>query len=187
MSDLNRIRRQQTIRHVEGYLDLITVFGDKWPCRIDSRDRIGQRVLDTLAGIENPGGLQAQILFLRGQSFRAMQRYFEAIEPLTEAAEIEPQNVHVRIALAWCYKRCRRLDMAIQTLEEALEADPAYGIVHYNLACYWSLANNVKFAVLYLSQAFDLEPDYRELVAKEKDFDLIRKHPHFQNITSVIV
>ena len=33
MSDPNRIRRQQILREAEGYLDLITVFGDRMPCR----------------------------------------------------------------------------------------------------------------------------------------------------------
>ena len=187
MSDSNRLRRQQILREAEGYLDLITVFGDRWPCRLDSRDRIALRVLATLDRIEAPGGMLGQISYLRGQALRAMQRYNDAVVPLALAAELEPQNVHVRLALAWCYKRCRRLDLAIQALEEALEADPAYAIVHYNLACYWSLANNAKLALLYLSQAFDLDPEYREMVGKERDFDPIRHHPHFQSLTSVIV
>ena len=74
--------------------------------------------------------------------------------------------MHIRLALAWCYKRCRRLDLAIETLEEALEAEPEMAIVHYNLACYWSLAGNPKLAVSFLSQAFELQPDYREHVIR---------------------
>jgi tetratricopeptide (TPR) repeat protein len=186
MSDPLRIRRQQILREAEGYLDLITVFGDRMPCRPDVRDRLARRVLDTLDRIENPGGLKGQILFLRGQALRAMEMYVEAVPPLREAAEIESQNIHIRLSLAWCYKRCRRLDLAIQALEEALEVDPAYAIVHYNLACYWSLAGNVKLAVTYLSQAFDLEPNYRDLVPSERDFDPVRNHPHFLALTAAI-
>ena len=100
---------------------------------------------------------------------------------------MEPQNVHIRLSLGWCYKRCRRLDLAIQSLEEALESDASQAIVHYNLACYWSLAGNVKLAVAYLSQAFELDPEYRDLVAREADFDPIRNHPHFQALASVVV
>ena len=187
MSDPNRIRRQQILREAEGYLDLITVFGDRMPCRPDVRDALAARVLDTLDRVHNAGGMKAHILFLRGQALRAMDRYVDAVPLLREAAELEPQNVHIRLSLAWCYKRCRRLDLAIQALEEALEADASYAIVHYNLACYWSLAGNVKLAVTYLSQAFDLEPEYRDLVGRERDFDPIREHPHFLALTSVIV
>ncbi|MDX1947214.1 MAG: tetratricopeptide repeat protein [Pirellulaceae bacterium] len=187
MSDSNRLRRQQILREAEGYLDLITVFGERMPCRPEVRDRLAMRVLATLDRLDQPGGLKGHVLFLRGQALRAMERYVEAVPPLREAAELEPPNIHIRLALAWCYKRCRRLDLAIQALEEALEADPAYAIVHYNLACYWSLAGNVKLAVAYLSQAIELEPDYRDLLLTEHDFDPIREHPHFQAITTVIV
>jgi tetratricopeptide (TPR) repeat protein len=187
MSDLNRIRRQQILREAEGYLDLITVFGDRMPCRPDVRESLARRVLATLDRIENPGGLKAHALFLRGQAYRALERFSDSVPLFREAAELEPQNVHIRLALAWCYKRSKRLDLAIQALEEALEADPSIAIVHYNLACYWSLAGNVKLAVAYLSQAFELEPEYRELVQHERDFDPVRNHPHFQALTTVIV
>lgn len=187
MSDPNRIRRQQILREAEGYLDLITVFGGRWPCRADVRDRVGLRVLATLDRIDNPGGLRAHILFLRGQTLRTMERFGDAVKPLREAADLEPENFHIRLALGWCYKRVKNLDLAIQALEEALEADSEQAILHYNLACYWSLTGNAKVACTYLSQAFDLQPDYRDLVGSERDFDPIRKHPYFQSLTSVIV
>src|SRR5262245_41269545 len=187
MSDPNRIRRQQILREAEGYLDLITVFGERMPCRPDARGHLARRVLATLDRVENPGGMKAHILFLRGQAMRAMDEHVAAVPLFREAAELEPQNVHIRLALGWCYKRCGRLDLGIQALEEALEADASHGIIHYNLACYWSLAGNVKLAVAYLAQAFDLEPEYRDLVANERDFDPVRSHPHCQALTSVVV
>ena len=187
MSDLSRIRRQQILREAEGYLDLITVFGEKMPCQPIARDQMARRVIKTLDRIDNPGGMKAHILFLRGQALRAMDNFIDAVPLLREAAEIEPQNVHIRLSLGWCFKRCRRLDLAIQALEEALEADASQAIVHYNLACYWSLAGNPKLAVSFLSQAFELQPDYREHVIREHDFDPIRNHPYFQALTTVIV
>ncbi len=187
MSDLSRIRRQQILREAEGYLDLIGVFGERMPCRPDARDQLVRRVLKTLDRVDNPGGLKAHVLYLRGQALRSMENYLDAIPLLREAAEIEPQNIHIRLALGWCYKRCRRLDLAIQSLEDALESDASQAIVHYNLACYWSLAGNVKLAVAYLAQAFDLDSEYRDLVGTETDFDPIRSHPHFQALASVIV
>src|SRR5438477_944745 len=157
MSDPSRIRRQQVLREAEGYLDLITVFGDRMPCRPDARDQLARRVLKTLDRIDNAGGLKAHVLFLRGQALRAMENYVDAVPLLREAAEIEPQNVHIRLSLAWCFKRCRRLDLAIQSLEEALEADASQAIVHYNLACDWSFAGQVRSAVAYLSKEVDVE------------------------------
>jgi tetratricopeptide (TPR) repeat protein len=187
MSDPSRIRRQQLLREAEGCLELVTLFGDQWVLPSPTRDTLARRAIETLKQIETPGGLKGQILFLQGQALRQMQRFAEAIPPLRESAEYEPQNVHIRLALAWCYKRCRRLDLAIEALESALEADPALAILHYNLACYWSLAGNPKVAISYLAQALDLEPDYREMVHQETDFDPIRHHPHFLALTEVIV
>ncbi len=187
MTDPARIRRQQILREAEGYLDLITVFGERWPCRGEARDRLAARVLSTLDRIDNPGGLQAHIHFLRGQALRAMERYADAVVRLRDAAELEPENIHVRLALGWCYKRSGRLDLAIQALEEAIEAEPSQAILHYNLACYWSLAGNAKLACTFLAQAFEIEPDYRDLVGRERDFDAIRSHPYFQALTTVIV
>ena len=144
-------------------------------------------MLSTLDRIDNPGGLRGHILFIRGQALRTMERYGDAVRPLREAADFEPENYHIRLALGWCYKRVKRLDLAIQALEEALEVNSEHAILHYNLACYWSLAGNVKLAVTYLSQAFDLEPNYRDLVISERDFDPVRNHPHFLALTAAIV
>ena len=187
MSDFSRIRRQQILREAEGCLELVNLFADRWPLSPATRDAISARAIETLKRIENPGGLKGQILFLQGQALRHMQRFTEAVAPLREAAEYEPQNVHIRLALAWCYKRCRRLDLAIEALESALEIDPALAILHYNLACYWSLAGNSKVAISYLTQAIDLEPNYRDTLQDEADFDPIRGHPHFQALSAVIV
>ena len=187
MSDPTRIRRQQILRHAEGYLELIQVFSDRWPCRADVRDALALRAVDMLRQIDNPGGLKGSIRFLEGQAFKIMERHAEAIPPLCEAAQAEPQNVHIQLALAWCYKRTRRLDLAIESLESALTVDGNLAIAHYNLACYWSLAGNVKLAVSYLAQAFELEPDYRDRVAGEPDFDAVRSHPYFQHLTALVV
>jgi Flp pilus assembly protein TadD len=113
-----------------------------------------------------------------------MERHREAVDHLRLAAEGDPTNIHVLLALGWCYKRIRRLDLAIQSLEEGLAIDPEQGIIHYNLACYWSLANNSRLAVEYLAQSIVLDPTYRDLVVKEPDFDPIRDDPDFVALTN---
>jgi tetratricopeptide (TPR) repeat protein len=100
---------------------------------------------------------------------------------------LESENIAVRLALGWCYKRTKRLDLAIESLEEALAIDSSQAILHYNLACYWSLAGNVKLAVAYLAQSFELDSNYRDRVHEERDFDAIRRHPQFLALTAVIV
>lgn len=183
----HRVRRQQLLREAEGYLDLMLVFADQWPLRPEVRDRLGERVLETLDLLDHDHGRRAHVLYLRGQALRAMQRYADAVAPLKESSEHDPDNLNVWLALGWCYKRSGRLDMAIQALEDAMNVDPSQGIIYYNLACYWALAKNVKLAVAYLGRAFDLDPNYRDLVPDEPDFDAIRHSRDFQTLTSVVI
>jgi Flp pilus assembly protein TadD len=116
-----------------------------------------------------------------------MENFSAATAPLESAATEDPENIHVHLALGWCYKRTGRIDLAICALENAAEHAPYEGIIYYNLACYWALCENVELAIEYLMQSFDLDPEYRDLVSGETDFDGIRDDPDFQMITSVIV
>jgi tetratricopeptide (TPR) repeat protein len=125
--------------------------------------------------------------YLLGEALREMECYAEAVHPLERSRELAPDDLHTHLALAWCYKRTRRLSDAIDTLQEALRTEPFEAILHYNLACYWSLARQRKQALRSLSRALDLDVNYLDLIPSESDFDPIRDDPEFQLITSVIV
>ena len=186
MGSLSRISRQKLLKEADGYLDLAMVLSEHFPLTEASRHRIAQRALDTLNRLKGHPDC-AHALLLRGQALRIMERHDEAIGPLRAASHLDPSNIHALLALGWCYKRTGKIDCAIQALELALERDQVKGIVHYNLACYWSIAKNVGLALSHLREAFELEPDYREMVAREPDFDAVRNHPEFVELTSVIV
>lgn len=187
MTEYSRTRRKQIYREAEGYLDLATACVDRFSLDPVTRDRLAQRALDSLGRLDLSGRPRVETFYLQGQALRVMERYSDAIVALDQAIELDPENVHVWLALGWCHKRTGRLDKAIEALEEALQVNDRQAIVHYNLACYWSLARNVKFAIRYLEQAFELDPAYRDLVPEEHDFDPIREHPRFQELMSVIV
>jgi tetratricopeptide (TPR) repeat protein len=184
---MDRLRRHRVLTEAEGYLDLLMVFADRWPLSPAIRDRLATRVLQLIEPLQEGGHFLGEVLHLKGQTLRAMERYDDAIEALAEAADNEPDNLHIWLGLGWCYKRVGRLDLAIESLEEALTVDPGEAILHYNLACYWSLANNVQLALDFLAQALELNPRFRDLVAGESDFDPIRHEPGFQALVSVIV
>jgi tetratricopeptide (TPR) repeat protein len=176
------------MQEAEGYIDLAMCFADEWPLDQSKRDRLAERALETLSFVPCEQCQDSHLLYLRGLAFRILRRYHEAIPPLKRAGEIDPQNVHVNLAVAWCYKRIGRVDLAIQSLEEALEVNATEAILYYNLACYWSLANHVGLALAYLAKAFELDSNFRDLVADEPDFNGLRNHPEFQALlTSVSV
>jgi tetratricopeptide (TPR) repeat protein len=187
MTKSQRIRKQNILREAEGYLELITVCADRWPPAPALRDRIAARVFETLDRLEGTSYRRGHVLFLQGQTLRAVERYREAVTALKESLRLDPENVSSLLSLGWCYKRTGRIDLAVEALEDALEIEPASALIHYNLACYWSLAGKVKMAVSYLGKAFDLDPNYRDLVSDERDFDPIRNHPDFLALASVIV
>ncbi len=180
-------RRKLIIQEAEGYLDLLLVLDDRWPLAEEVRDRVAGRAIDTLGRLPDAGGERSHVLYLRGQALRVMHRFGESLEPLEQAAELDPENIHIHLALGWCHKRTGRLDLAIEALEAALSANPSEAIVHFNLACYWSLARNHRNAIDYLSEALEIDSNYRDLIDDESDFDPIRKDPEFQMLTSVIV
>jgi Flp pilus assembly protein TadD len=97
-----------------------------------------------------------------------------------------PDDVHVAMALSWCYKRIGRLEEAITTLEHAVDVDPGEAVLHYNLACYWSLAHNRRRALQHLAHALDIDGNFRDLVSDEPDFDPIRNDPLFQSLTAAL-
>lgn len=187
MSEYSRLRRQQLIREAEGYVDFMSLGDERWTLSQANRDQLGGRALAVLAKLDPKGGQRGQALYLTGMVYRAMGRFADAIEPLTEANKLNPGEIHVGLALGWCYKRIHRVDLAIDALLEVLQNHDQEPIVHYNLACYWGLLGKVTAAVRCLTHAFELDPEYRDRVASESDFDPIRNHPEFQSLVSSVI
>jgi len=185
MTTLAQKKRKRLIQMAEGYLDLAVVFEDRWSLSPEHRRKMASRAIACLNDITKPGGHRAYLLFLKGQAHRVAGRYRQAINFFEQSAKLEPENLHCLLAAAWCYKRTNQIPQAIESLENAIQIDATSAIVHYNLACYWALSNQVDPAVLHLSMAIDLDEVYRGLVADERDFDLIRNHPGFQNLIEI--
>lgn len=120
-----------------------------------------------------------------GETLRELARYEEALSPLQRSADLVPDDIHVWLALGWCYKRTGKLGKAIEALEQAVAVDPGEAIIHYNLACYWSLAHNRVLALEYLSHALEMDANFRDMVLDEPDFQPLRHDPEFLQLTSV--
>ena len=166
MPSEDHVRRLRIEREAEGYLEL----------------GMPEKALDALARLDDPPGLGPKALFLRGEAFRELNRYGDALVPLEEAAEAMPENVPVWFALAWCYKRTDRLDRAVAAMEKALAASPEEALAHYNLACYLSLAGEKNRALECLARAIKIAPACRRLIDDESDFDPLRSDRRFQEL-----
>ncbi|NQU19658.1 MAG: tetratricopeptide repeat protein [Candidatus Nealsonbacteria bacterium] len=166
MTASNTMRRAKIRREIEGYLEL----------------GMPEQAQAALARLGDPTGFDPHLLYLWGEALRAMERYDEALLPLGQAADAMRDDVHVRLAMAWCYKRIGRIDRAIGALEQALAVEPGDALLRYNLACYWSLAGDLEQALYYLSDALAIEPRYLGMIDDEPDFDPIRSDPDFRTL-----
>ena len=74
----------------------------------ENRERLAMRALETLDGMEHRTDRRSHYLFLRGLALKTLERYSEAVFPLEEAADLDPENLRIWVLLGWCHKRCGR-------------------------------------------------------------------------------
>ncbi len=171
LSDRDEIRREHALRQAEGYLEL-------------NMPETAIAVLNRLRDCDLMG---AHGLYLLGEAYRSMERYCEALVPLAKVAALLPEDPHVSLAIAWCYKRVGRLDRAIDSMQRAIEYSSNCAILHYNLACYLSLTQQAGRSLDHLSRALTLDPSFRILIDDEADFDPIRTDPGFTALMSLVL
>lgn len=179
MTDLSRLRQQAILRHAAGYVELgeLLVETDK-PVPATAA-RLLERAVATLDELPEAERSIPAAALLRGEALRALGHWTEALEPLAEVVEGDPQRVEAWLGLGWCLKRLDRLPEAMDALKRGLEIDPDQAILHYNLACYLSLSGDPATSVDHLAKAIALDDRYRGLTEAEPDFDPIRTDPRF--------
>jgi tetratricopeptide (TPR) repeat protein len=159
----NRILLTRAIEEAEGYTDL-------------------GMLEHALRALQKRGALvhgNGRACYLLGEALRELARYEEALLPLERSADLLPDDIHVLLALGWCYKRTGQLGKAIEALEKAARIDPGEAVLHYNLACYWSLARNRTLALRHLGRALEIDSNFRDMVPHEPDFNPLRHDPEF--------
>lgn len=179
----NRLQLRRTIEEAEGYRELAVLAGASNNSRACMMD-LALRTLQRRGALVHGNG---RACYLLGETLRDMARYEEALLPLERSADLVPDDIHVWLALGWCYKRTGQLAKAIESLERAVRVDASEAVLHYNLACYWSLARNRTLALRYLARALEIDSNFRDMIADEPDFNPLRHDPEFKQLTSVSV
>lgn len=178
---------RRAIRTAEGYLDLMSTFESGLSMDALLAQPLADRMLGLLNSFEPAPDHRSYVLHLKGEACRFSERFDSAISYFRKSLEIEPDSIHGLLAIAWCFKRCDRLEEAIDAMQIAIEFAPDQAICHYNLACYFALTGRVSNAIEYLAQAFELRPSFQQQVAGESDFDTIRDDPEFVEFLSPVV
>ena len=180
MSARQRKINRRHFREAEGFLELATLFDDRFALDQAEKTELANRCVEALEKIQEPGIRSSRLLYLKGQAFRLAERHDEAIEALEQSLDLDSSNIHTCLALGWCFKRKNQLGLAVEALQKALAIDRRSGIAHYNMACYLALLRQTEMALIHLSSAIDIDPSFRELAVEESDFDPIRDEPEFQ-------
>jgi tetratricopeptide (TPR) repeat protein len=141
-----------------------------------------QHALRALREIDDPDQTLFVANFLKGEAFRHLERYTEALESFGRAFAQDPENVSLLMGMAWCYKRTAQLPKAIAAMEQAYRIAPKEGVVLYNLSCYWSLAGDKTQALSWLGRALRIDQSLRRLIDDETDFEPLRSDPDFRLI-----
>lgn len=157
-------RRVKLLREAEGYLEL----------------QMPRHALEALDRIENPEEAAFNVHYLRGMAYREQRDHTQALAEFTKAGEVEPDNISLLLAMAWCYKRVDQIPQSIAMLDRAYKIAPKEALILYNLSCYWSLLGNKAQALSWLGRALRLDGSFRDLIAEETDFDPLRHDPDFQ-------
>jgi tetratricopeptide (TPR) repeat protein len=160
LTEKQRIRRLDA---AEGYLSL---------------DMVDQALAE-LRSIPDPGEARYDYHRLLGECYRSRHDWAAALEQFDRCYEIQPQDLDILMAKAWCYKRLDRLSDAIAAMHEAYESHRDVPVVLYNLSCYYSLTGNKPQALSWLGRALRMERKLLQLIPKESDFAPLRNDPEF--------
>ncbi len=177
----------QNLQSAEGYLELGSMFEDRWALDLPLRKVMADSAMHHLNQITEPRGHASNVLYLKGQACRMAERYDQSIGWFESVIELEPDNLHALLAIAWCHKRTHNFRASIHAMEQAIACEPDNAIAHYNLACYLALDGQMQRCVGRLAKALQLEPQFRIYIVDEADFDPVRDHPDFQSLVSVSV
>ncbi len=135
-----------------------------------------------LRSIPDPGEAQYEYHRLLGECFRARHEWAAALAEFEHCHTLQPKDLDIFMAMAWCYKRLDRLPDAIDIMLEAYEGHREVPVVLYNLSCYYSLAGNKSQALSWLGRALRMERKLLQLIPDESDFAPLRNDPEFRRL-----
>jgi len=124
-----------------------------------------------------------EALYWKGMVYLEKQKLAEAEPPFRHLIEIDPEQAHVYVHLAYIYRRTISLERAIETIQQALQLSPKLSIALYNLACYRAVQGEAEEALRLLEQAVVISKEYRDLARTDPDFVSVRQRQEFQKIT----
>jgi tetratricopeptide (TPR) repeat protein len=110
-----------------------------------------------------------EILALRIEIYRGLERWELMAELAKRLIEFEPDNPQWPVSLAYAARRASSIEAAKEILLNAERTFPKEAIIKYNLACYECQLGNLEVARNYLKQAFKNDLNWRKIALDDPD------------------
>jgi Flp pilus assembly protein TadD len=106
---------------------------------------------------KTPG--DATALYNLGMIYSDQRRLDQAVELLRQAAEIDPQNPHIFVAMGVAHARAEDFGAAIQSLHQAVQIDPDDTFAHQNLGACLLKQGDADEAAVHFRKSLSAAPD----------------------------
>lgn len=110
-----------------------------------------------------------EILALRVEIYRRLEKWELMAEIARRLAEFQPNESQWRIDFAYAVRRYQSVQAAKEILFTAESKFPTEAIIKYNLACYECVLGNVESAKEYLKRTFSIDPNWRLQALDDED------------------
>lgn len=135
--------------------------------------------LAELAAVKDRHRHRFELFQLRGDAYRSLERWAEAISAYIRALAERPDALPVLMATAECYRRLGKIDRAVTAMEEANRISPNEPAVLFALSRYYLIAGHMPRAFQWLGLAIRRCPEIAAFAAEDADFASIKAHPQF--------
>ncbi len=110
-----------------------------------------------------------QILALRIEIYRGLQKWELMSELTRRLTEFDPDNPQWPVSLAYATRRALSIEAAKEILLSAEAKFPTEGVIKYNLACYCCQLGEMEKTKRYLKQAFEIDSSWRMSALEDED------------------
>ena len=110
-----------------------------------------------------------EILALRIEIYRGLQKWELMSELTRRLTEFDPDNPQWPVSLAYATRRANSIEVAKEILLSAETKFPTEAVIKYNLACYSCQTAEIQKAKNYLKKAFEIDSSWRLKALDDED------------------
>jgi tetratricopeptide (TPR) repeat protein len=116
-----------------------------------------------------------EVLALRIEIYRGLQKWELMTELTRRLTEFEPDNPQWPVSLAYATRRGNSIEAAKEILLSAEAKFPKEAVIKYNLACYFCQTKDIENAKNYLKKVFKIDSSWRIAALDDKDLEPLWK------------